>query len=173
MTTLNEFVEKIYVDFFGEVQNEYGSRVDVKLSLAVYIEKKYTSLLCKIQDPKTKEFMLGEWYKSESKKLGYMNAKQKMGLILADDALVRINNNSSAIFKIALEKKTSGAVMQEKELYAQQLLQDMSKLIENVAEVNREIAQRELSESTIDVNYILGVSENYSIRMANQVRYEF
>jgi hypothetical protein len=114
--------------------------------------------------------MLYEWYLSESNKLRYMNMHQKMSMIYVDENLIRIINNSSEIFKIALGKQ-SGCITHEQQLYAKTLLDEMRSIMPLVAEFNRNTAKMELSEATVDINYILGASQAISLRMHDRLRY--
>ena len=114
--------------------------------------------------------MLQEWLTSESNKLRYMNVQQKIAMIYTDENLIRIINHSAEIFKMALSK-VSGAILATQQSLVQDLLQDMQSTIPLVAEFNQDIAQKELSEATVEVNYILGISKNYSIRMHDRLQY--
>ena len=172
MKTLEELRVKLYDQYYADVQLEFGSFADVMSLLGAYIEKKYATRFSKMTDLKMQEFWLKEWYESESCKMRFMNTQQRMGMIFVDDSLIKVLDASSEIFKIAFEKRSVGDVPFEKTLHAQDLLEEIQKQIELVAEFNRAIADQELSESLIDVNYIIGLSEHCSMRMKNRLRYE-
>ena len=172
MKTLNELFEKLYASYFTETQDEFVNLEDIHKVFWSYIKQKYENMLTKISDSKMQEFMLNEWYKSESKKLSFMTIKQRLGMISLDDALIKLTDCSREIFCIAMEKKNAGSITQEKIERSEQLLAKIFELIDAVLDVNELIAKKELSEAIVEVNYIKETSDFYSIRMSNELRYE-
>ena len=169
MITLNELKEVLYSTFYIDVQNNYKEH-NVQTLLFDYIDNKYSTRFARIYNLSISEYMLQEWLTSESNKLRYMNVQQKMAMIYTDENLIRIINHSAEIFKTALSK-VSGAISATQQSRAQDLLQDLQSTIPLVAEFNQYIAQKELSEAIVEVNYILGISKNYSIRMHDRLQY--
>lgn len=169
MTTLNELQEALYRTFYIDVQNNYKEH-NVQALLFNYIDNKYAARFARICNLRISEYMLQEWLTSESNKFRYMNVQQKMAMIYTDENLIRIINNSAEIFKTALDK-VSGAISATQQSRAQDWLQDMQSTIPLVAEFNQDIAKKELSDAIVEVNYILGISKNYSIRMHDRLQY--
>ena len=170
MNTLSELKDKLHMEYYTDVQEEYRDFADVLKLLSDYIDNKYSDRLARIDNSRIREFMLDEWYISERNKLCYMNVHQKMSMVYVDDNLIQIINASSEIFRIALSK-CSGCITPEQQLRAKKLLDDMQSVMPLVATFNCNTAKMELSEAVVDTNYILGLSKNYSMRMHDPLRY--
>lgn len=170
MNTLSELKDKLYMEHYIDVQEEYQSFADASKLLSDYIDNKYFDRLTRIDNSRSREIMLDEWYMSESNKLSHMSIHQKMSMVYVDENLIIIINNSAEIFKIALEKVSDDVSIEQKSrVYT--LLHDIQNTMPLVAEFNQDIAQKELSEAIVEVNYILGKSQNLSIRMHDRLQY--
>ena len=170
MNTLSELKDKLYMEYYTDVQKEYRDFTDVLKLLSDYIDNKYFDRLTRIDNSRIRELMLDEWYISESNKLRHMNVHQKMSMVYIDEHLIQIINASSEIFRIALSK-SSGHITTEQQMRAKRLLNDMQSVMRLVATFNCNTAKMELSEAIVDTNYILGLSKNYSMRMHDRLRY--
>lgn len=170
MNTLSELKNKLYMEYYTDVKEEYRDFADVVQLLSDYIDNKYFDRLTRIDHSRIRELILYEWYMSESNKLRYMNVHQKMSMVYVDDNLIQIINASSEIFRIALSK-CSGHITPEQQIRVKKLLDDMQSVMPLVATFNCNTAKMELSEAIVDTNYILGLSKNYSMRMHDRLRY--
>lgn len=171
MKTFSELIETLYKE-----QLEQVSRVKNDFELydrfCKYMNQKYGKFLDKLnENPILKEKIFDDWYQTEIRHLGTLSSDDKYSQFTRDDALIAINDYSSKIFVVAKEKMEKGSLSDRDLTYMDSYIEEMKKMLNEILPENIDVAQKLISESSIEVDYIYGRTTNISMRLSNEKRY--
>lgn len=171
MNDLNELIDKLIHE---RIESVAASKGDPELCdrFAERMQQQYGKYNDRLKAaPEIAPAMLEEWYRSEKNAWGKLSDDDVYSRFTPDEALLKIDELSSRIFSMAIEKKKSGA--SDKAESAKEYLASIKNLSPNVMKENSKLAAKLISECTVEVDYICGSTENMSFRMANYLRNRF
>ena len=163
-----KLIEKIYSELLLPVEQEYQDQ-DLKKRYSEVVVKKYSSSYKRISTDKDMvATMMSFWEKEEREILSKLSLKERYATFSEDLFMKDAVRSSNNIFKYAIKKATTCIDDTEREK-AIEIYEHLKSLQNKIQSYNFERFKNELSESNVDINYILDKSEYHSVRLNNHL----
>ena len=166
MNITDEIIEILKPIFLKNIRDNVNL---ISKEFSKYITEKYEYFNKKNMENDKREKMIKILIDNEINVWGKCNEIAKKRIVIHDENMENIYFLSSKSFGYARRKLNENVLLPENE--AENIINELNKCYNLVLEHNKELAQRELSESSLDLNYAMGKNENItSLRIGREIK---